>query len=75
MAALYSILTKQYAVCVYKDGTRTLASVNVNYTEAVKEYAAVNYPLSVIDNALVRGYISEQEYRETIAYVPQTITE
>lgn len=73
--ALIAILTKQYAICVYKDGTRTLSSVNENYTEAVKEYAALNYSLSVIDNALIRGYITEQEYRETIAYVPKTLEE
>ncbi|HWI50232.1 MAG TPA: hypothetical protein VNU45_18635 [Rummeliibacillus sp.] len=69
--AIAQVLVKQYGVCVYKDGTRTLASVNEAYVEPVKEYVAQNYNLTVIDNALVKGFISEEEYRETIAYTKE----
>lgn len=66
--AVIQILVKQYAVCVYIYGTRTIESVAEGYKEAVKEYAAVNYTLAQIDNALVKGYVTEKEYQETIAY-------
>lgn len=66
--AIAQVLVKQYGVCVYQDGTRTLTSVNSAYVEPVKEYVAKNYNLSVIDNALEKGHITEEEYRETIAY-------
>lgn len=66
--AVVQVLVKQYGVCVYQDGTRTLSSVNTAYVEPVKEYVAKNYNLSVIDNALAKGYITEEEYRETVAY-------
>lgn len=70
--AVVPVLVKQYAVCVYQYGTRTVSSVSEIYKEPVKEYAAQNYSLSIIDNALAKGYVSEQEYQETIAYT-QTI--
>jgi len=66
--AIAQVLVKQYGVCVYQDGTRTLASVNNAYVEPVKEYVAQNYNLSVIDKALEKGFITEEDYRETIAY-------
>lgn len=73
--AVVQILVKQYAVCVYQYGTRKLSAVNEAYVEPVKQYAAENYSLTVIDNALVKEYISEQEYQETIAYVKKSIAE
>lgn len=65
------LLVKQYALCIYIYGTRTIASVITDYAEAVKEYAATNYTLEQIDNALVKGYVTEAEYVETIAYTPK----
>lgn len=66
------LLVKQYALCVYQIGTRKLTTVHVDYVEAVKEFAALNYAYELIDAALVKGYITEQEYQETIAYKSQT---
>ncbi|MEK5038760.1 hypothetical protein [Sporosarcina sp. FSL K6-3457] len=62
------LLTKQYAVCVYTHGTRKFDTVVADYHEPVKQYAADNYTLEQIDNALVKGYVTETEYQETIAY-------
>ena len=62
------MLTRQYAVCVYIYGTRAFSTVHVDYREAVKRYAAGNYSQTQIDEALAKGYITEQEYVETIAY-------
>ena len=63
------MLTRQYAVCVYIYGTRAFSTVHVDYREAVKRYAAENYSLTQIDEALTKGYITEQEHAETIAYI------
>lgn len=73
--AVVQVLVKQYAVCVYQYGTRTISSVAEAYKEPVKEYAAQNYSLAVIDNALVKEYITEQEYQETIAYTKPVETQ
>lgn len=70
--AVNNLLTKQYAVCIYIHGTRKFDSVINDYKEPVKQYAAQNYTLEQIDNALVKSYINEQEYQETIAYT-QTV--
>lgn len=66
------LLVKQYALCVYQIGTRKLTTVHVEYVEAVKEFVALNYAYELIDTALVKGYITEQEYQETIAYKYRT---
>ncbi|MFO1442777.1 hypothetical protein KDN24_06060 [Bacillus sp. Bva_UNVM-123] len=62
------LLTKQYAVCVYVYGTRKFETVVADYHEPVKEFAANTYTLEQIDNALVKGYITESEYIDTMKY-------
>lgn len=66
--AVNSLLTKQYAVCVFVYGTRKFETVVSDYHEPVKKYAADNYTLEQIDNALVKGFVTESEYQETIKY-------
>ena len=73
--AVNSLLTKQYAVCVYVYGTRKFDTVVADYHEPVKKYAADNYTLEQIDNALVKRHITESEYVETIAYTQPITTE
>lgn len=68
MAAI-PMLTRQYALCVYVYGTRSFSSVVADYHEPVKQYTAETYTLEQIDNALVKGYITEIEYADTIAYI------
>ena len=69
------MLTRQYAVCVYVYGTRKFSTVVAEYHEPVKEYAAQTYTLEQIDYALVKGFITEQEYVDTMSYVPATVNE
>lgn len=66
------LLTKQYAVCVYVHGTRSFDTVVADYHVPVKQYAAENYTLEQIDRALVNGYITEDEYQQTIAFAKVT---
>lgn len=65
---IIQLLIKQYAVCVFVYGTRKFETVVADYHEPVKQYAAKNYTLEQIDNSLVKGYVTEAEYQETIAY-------
>ena len=64
------MLTRQYAVCVFIYGTRKFSTVVAEYHEPVKEYAAKTYTLEQLDYALVKGFITEQEYVDTMSYVP-----
>lgn len=73
MTTVNKLLVKQYAVCIYVHGTRNFDSVITDYKEPVKEYAATNYTLEQIDNALVARRITEQEYQDTIAYKSQIV--
>lgn len=66
---IYSFRTSTYARNIYLYGTTTFDSIPVEYHEPVKQYAAANYSLSQIDNALAQGWITETEYNETLAYV------
>lgn len=65
---LFIPLVKMSAICVYKDGTRTLDTVKLGYRDAVVKHAGENYDLPILDRAFVRGFITEEEYAETMAY-------
>jgi hypothetical protein len=69
--------TRSYALAVYILGSRRLTPrdgwtglvVPAEYYTLVEQYAAANYTLTQIDTALANGYISQQEYDETLAYI------
>jgi hypothetical protein len=65
---IYSSLTKAYAQAIYLDGTKTFPVIRPEYVEPVKQYAAANYSDAQIINALDKGYITNQEFDETMAY-------
>jgi len=67
--AVNNLLVKAYAVNIYRYGNRTFATIPAEYHEPVKQYAATNFTLAEIDNALAQGYITEQEYQETLSYI------
>jgi hypothetical protein len=46
-----------------------LAITNAEYIERIKKYAAETFTKEQIDNALLQGWITQQEYGETIAYL------
>jgi len=78
--------TSTYATAIYLDGTDRLTArdgytgVAAGYYTPVEQYAAnlnnVQNPVVIkkanIDNALVQGWINQQEYNETIAFIPVT---
>lgn len=68
---LHQLLVKAYAVNIYRYGNRTFETIPVDYHDSVKKYAGENLALSEIDEALAKGYITEQEYTETLSYLPK----
>jgi hypothetical protein len=67
--AIYPFRTSTYARNIYLLGVATFAGISQDYVEPVKEYAALHYTLAQIDNALAQGWITQQEYNDTIAYI------
>lgn len=68
MAIIYESLKQAYARAIYKDYTKKFSEIRVEYVEPVKQYAAANYDQSTLDNALLVGNITAQEYDDTMAY-------
>jgi ribulose bisphosphate carboxylase small subunit len=61
-------LVKAYAQAIYLDGTKKFSEIRPEYAEPVKQHAALNYYQEQIDNALAQGWITQQEYDDTMAY-------
>lgn len=66
--AIYQSLVIAYAKAIYIDGTKKFSEIRAEYVEPVKQYAAANYTDLQIQNALNNGWITQQEYDETMAY-------
>lgn len=65
---IYSWMVSTYARDIYIFGNRTFAQIPEPYVEPVKEYAAKTYRQDQIDNALEKGWITQQEYDDTMSY-------
>jgi len=76
MMTVYQFRTSTYARNIYMYGTNRLTErdgfvgVQADYYVPVEQFAAVNYALADINNALDKGWINQQEYDETMGYVP-----
>jgi hypothetical protein len=66
--AVLSFRTSTYSRSIYLYGTTTFAAIPAEYIEPVKKHAATTYTKEQLDNALVQGFISQQEYNETLAF-------
>lgn len=64
--AIYASLVQAYAKAIFIDGTKRFSEIRPEYVEPVKVHAKATYSLTQIDNALAQGWISQQEYNETI---------
>lgn len=65
---IYPWMVSTYARDIYIFGNRTFAQIPEQYVEPVKQYAAQTYRQDQIDNALEKGWITQQEYDDTMAY-------
>lgn len=69
---IYSFRTSTYARNIYLYGTYSFTELQANnpdYVLPVKQYAATNYTREQIDNALTQGWITQQEYDDTIVLI------
>jgi hypothetical protein len=78
--ALLPFRTSTYALNIYRFGTYRLTprdgypSIADGYYDAVEQYAALNFYRFEFDEALKNGWINQQEYDETLAYLPAPTT-
>lgn len=69
---IYTWRVSTYARDIYLYGNRTLTDNPLNprdYIEPIKMYAAATFSRAQIDEALEYGFITQQEYDDTIAYM------
>jgi predicted RNA-binding protein associated with RNAse of E/G family len=65
---IYTWRTSSLARDIYLYGNRTFQQVPVEYVEPIKQYAANTFDQDDLDNALTNGWITQQEYNDTMAY-------
>ena len=67
--AVYSFRVGPYSRAIYLDGTKKFSDISLDYHQPVKEYAAKNFTKDQLDNALNQGWITEQQYNDTLVYI------
>ncbi|RNB90148.1 hypothetical protein EDM59_01495 [Brevibacillus nitrificans] len=55
-----------YSNAVYLNGSRQLPELDPVYQQPVMQFAADNYTESLIDNSLMQGWITQEEYNATM---------
>lgn len=65
---IYPFLVSSYTGNIYFHGNRTFAQIPTEYHEPVKQNAANVYEYYVLNRAFVNGYITQQEFDETLNY-------
>jgi hypothetical protein len=68
---IYPWRVSAYAIDIYIFGNRTFDQIPGAYVEPVKQHAAAKFRQDQIDNALEKGWITQQEYDDTMAYKNQ----
>jgi ribulose bisphosphate carboxylase small subunit len=63
--------TSTYARNIYIYGVTSFTTIPAEYVEPVKEYATTHFTKEQIQNAYEKGWITTQEYNDTIALIPQ----
>jgi hypothetical protein len=76
---VYSFKVGPYARQIYIDGRNRFTArdgfvgIPAEYHQPVKQYAADGFTLSQIDYALMRGFINQQEYDDTILLITDPV--
>jgi predicted RNA-binding protein associated with RNAse of E/G family len=74
LITIYPFRKKTYANAIFAFGTNRLtaregfAGVPAEYYVAVQQYVGQTYTVEQLEVALASGWITQQEYDETIAY-------
>jgi hypothetical protein len=66
---VYPFRTSNFAMNIYIWGTTTFSAIPAEYVVPVEQYASINFTREQIDNALTKGYIDQEHYDATIAYI------
>lgn len=66
--AVLNFLRNTYSRNVYLYGSTKLENVLPGYEEPVKEYAANLYDRADLKNALDKGFVTQEQYDQTMAY-------
>lgn len=56
-----------YSNAVYLNGSRRLSDLAPVYQQPVIQFAAETYTESMVDNSLMQGWITQEEYDATMA--------
>lgn len=67
--AFYQFRVGSYARTIYLDGSKTFEQAiaeDIKYEQAIEGYASTGFAYSQIDDALAKGYISQERYDATI---------
>lgn len=67
--AFIQLLVGPYARSIYLYGSRTFQQIATEYQQPVKEFAAKSFTVGQIQEAYNRGWVSQQEYDETMFIV------
>ncbi|MGG2091930.1 hypothetical protein AB1283_04255 [Bacillus sp. S13(2024)] len=68
MATIYSFRTGTYSRNIYLYGNTKFEEIDQNYIESAKQYGANNFTNEQIGYALSQGWITQQEYDDTMTY-------
>lgn len=77
MSTVYLFKTSSYAINIYMYGTNRLTArdgyvglSSMDYYIPVQQYFANRFTMDNLNNALAQGWINQQEYNETLIYMP-----
>ncbi|PET77603.1 hypothetical protein CN514_00990 [Bacillus sp. AFS001701] len=70
---VYSFRIGPYARDIYIYGRQKLATIPAEYYTPVENYAAKNFTRGQILNALEPGYITQEQYDETVALITEEV--
>jgi hypothetical protein len=70
---VYTFRIGPYARDIYLYGRQSLTTIPAEYYTPVEQYAADNFTRSQIDNALVKTWITQQQYDETVALITHEV--
>ncbi|KAA8750131.1 hypothetical protein [Paenibacillus sp. UASWS1643] len=68
--AIINSLKVAYSTAIYRHGTKSFPDIMTVYVTPVKEYASATYTKTDFDRALANGWITEDEYAETVGGGP-----
>lgn len=70
---VYSFRVGPYARDIYIYGANRLENIPTEYYTPVEKYAADNFTRGQIDEALFRGWITQQQFDETVALITKEV--